>query len=49
MVPDQDIYGQNLFNRINKSFNKISLNMSMIKLPEGFKDFSDYYVEKKKG
>lgn len=49
MVPDQDIYGQNLFNRINKSFNKISLNMSMIKLPEGFKDFSDYYVEKNKG
>lgn len=45
MYPDADEPGENLFNQLHKLLHDNYSTISRLQLPEGFKDYSDYYIK----
>lgn len=44
MIPDQDDAGLNAFSKLFRFFLRQGKNLIQVKLPDGFNDFSDYYM-----
>ena len=44
MIPDQDKSGFDAFNKLFRSFLRIGSRMTKVNLPNGVKDFSEFYV-----